>query len=209
MIGILETKGFAAAMAAAEKILENKSIRLLKIEKIGGGLITLFFSGDTLELNSAFKDGIRYGRSVGEIVGLYIVNKNFEQVEEFLEINQYKSASRLLTNQTINQTSYKPAAKILDKESSTKNKKVPDSSATIQRLRKEAFANPKTTSQLEPDLDELEKKKSQEINLNKIELLNVQEMRRFARKVKGFPIQGREISRANRKELLNYFKDLK
>ena len=42
--------------------------------------------------------------------------------------------------------------------------------------------------------------------MEEVEILNVHQLRRFARGIEDFPIQGREISRANRKELLDYFK---
>jgi hypothetical protein len=44
--------------------------------------------------------------------------------------------------------------------------------------------------------------------MTELELLNVHQLRRFARGVEEFPIKGREISRANRTELLDYFKTL-
>jgi hypothetical protein len=47
-----------------------------------------------------------------------------------------------------------------------------------------------------------------QVNLSKVENLNVHELRKLARGTKDFPIQGREISRANRKELVNYFKEI-
>lgn len=41
-----------------------------------------------------------------------------------------------------------------------------------------------------------------------LEGMTVEELRRLARKTKGFPIYGREISRANKSTLLNFFKEL-
>lgn len=47
-----------------------------------------------------------------------------------------------------------------------------------------------------------------EYSLAELEQLNVHKLRRYARSFGGFPIKGREISKANRGELLNYFKDI-
>ena len=47
------------------------------------------------------------------------------------------------------------------------------------------------------------------MSLVEVENLNVHKLRRLARSTNGFPIQGREISKANRKELLYYFNKLK
>ncbi len=42
----------------------------------------------------------------------------------------------------------------------------------------------------------------------KVQNLSVQELRQLARVTPYFPIQGREISKANRKQLLDYFASL-
>jgi len=39
--------------------------------------------------------------------------------------------------------------------------------------------------------------------------MNVHQLRKLARSIEGFPIQGREISLANRSTLLGYFEELK
>jgi hypothetical protein len=70
-------------------------------------------------------------------------------------------------------------------------------SDTISRLRKEALES-----------DSTKHAPSGKINMAEIEILSVHKLRRLARSTEGFPIQGREISRANRNELLDHFKKL-
>jgi hypothetical protein len=95
-------------------------------------------------------------------------------------------------------------------ESNKKNKssKFLSSTSTIQRLRREALSTENISKEKEAKPKNREGKESSQINLSKIENLNVHELRRLARGTNGFPIQGREISKANRKELLNYFKEI-
>ena len=47
-----------------------------------------------------------------------------------------------------------------------------------------------------------------ELSMSDLEVQNVHQLRRLARSVPEFPIKGREISKANRNQLLDYFKDL-
>lgn len=47
-----------------------------------------------------------------------------------------------------------------------------------------------------------------EFDINEIENYNVHQLRHLARQTEGFPIKGREISRANRDELMNHFREL-
>jgi microcompartment protein CcmL/EutN len=68
------------------------------------------------------------------------------------------------------------------------------SSATLSRLRNEALGK-----------EEL----SGAGTVEDIDSMNVHQLRHLARSIQEFPIKGREISRANREELINYFRNLK
>ena len=85
---------------------------------------------------------------------------------------------------------------------------------TIERLRKEALGLNKTEKE-KPVIKKVKSKK-ETVNINKesnkdsdLQSLNVHELRKLARNTKNFPIQGREISKAKREVLLDYFKELK
>lgn len=222
-IGILETKGFAAAFAAAEKILEDKNIRLLKIDKIGGGIVSLFFSGNLSELNKAFKEGVSYGRSVGEIIALHILPYANQQITDLIRKSENKTSikdkitsdiqnilpnAENISEKQIVESPPKKVKESLVLNNQTKANKVLNSSSTIQRLRREALSTGRVPKGSKINSEVLHSKQTAEINMNKIESLSVHELRKFARSTNGFPIQGREISRANKKELLDYFKDI-
>ena len=68
------------------------------------------------------------------------------------------------------------------------------SSSTLSRLRKEAFGKEEVTGAG---------------TIDDIDSMNVHQLRHLARSIREFPIKGREISRANREELINYFRNLK
>lgn len=90
-----------------------------------------------------------------------------------------------------------------------KQQKVRLDNPTIAKLRMEALG--KTIS---ADIDEnninqeIENNGNSHLSIKQLEELNVHKLRRYARGFTGFPIKGREISRANRDELLNHFKEL-
>ena len=225
-LGILETKGYGAAYSAADKILENSDIELIKIEKTGGGIISVFFKGDNDSLKAAFEKGIQQARSVGEIVALNIINepnKNIEKLLSQIEQTSFRATEvrsdiekertiPLKAEVEIEKTEVQKPIKVVNAttESNKKNKssKFLSSTSTIQRLRREALSSENFSKEKETKPKIREGKESSQINLSKIENLNVHELRRLARGTNGFPIQGREISKANRKELLNYFKEI-
>lgn len=86
------------------------------------------------------------------------------------------------------------------------------SSDTIARLRQEALGNQAVKMEKEhPDKGENEIDVELVSDFRTIDLnsLNVHLLRRLARHTEGFPIQGREISRANRKELIDFFESIR
>jgi microcompartment protein CcmL/EutN len=86
---------------------------------------------------------------------------------------------------------------------------------TIVRLRKEALGKKSVVAgEKSVSYQEIEKgiviDSDNKKNLNKSERdsLNVHQLRKLARETENFPIKGREISKANRQELLEHFKRL-
>jgi ethanolamine utilization protein EutM len=85
--------------------------------------------------------------------------------------------------------------------------------STIERLRKEALGLI-SISDKKADKELLVKESSntsgdKEIDFDAIEKMNVHKLRHYAREFDNFPIKGREISRANRSELVELFKKIK
>jgi len=87
---------------------------------------------------------------------------------------------------------------------------------TIARLREEALGikneieplpvetKPEIKSEKEADKN----KPVMESEISNLDELDVHSLRKLARSTSGFPIQGRQISKANRKQLIEYFKGL-
>lgn len=223
-LGVLETKGFSSALAAAEIILKDKNIKLIKLEKIGGGIISLFFKGETAKLKSAMEKGVQQARLIGEIVSLYVLNNSVDSIERILFENKLQlEKSAVVKSDQIEKIVSPKEVKVVEKATTAEkvkrvkekpersekieSSKLSESSSTIQRLRQEALAAVGSKAEGVKSRSS-ERKIFHEVNLNKLENLNVHELRKAARSTEGFPIQGRYISRANRKELLNYFKEL-
>lgn len=84
---------------------------------------------------------------------------------------------------------------------------------TISRLRQEALGKAESIKRKSaPSEDESTKiipdinKEKKTLNMENLESLNVHLLRSLARETENFPIKGREISKANRQELLEYFR---
>lgn len=223
-LGIFETKGFASAIAAAQIILNENSFELLSIQKTGGGIVSLFFKGEENKLKASFETGILNAKLIGKVVSTQIISQPNDTIMKMLFPAMQaanKSTSEQILNKELNIIGNREALitktkieKSPAEVTEVKKEKIPKkfdlakTSFTLQRLRNEALFAQKSVGAVEETTKTKSRKKTVQINVNKIENLNVHEMRRLARSTKGFPIQGREISKANRKELLLYFKDM-
>lgn len=110
-----------------------------------------------------------------------------------------------LTQKTVKEK----AVKAKTAESKAKSPKSRIDNPTIARLKQEALGK-KSIEKVKINLPENDNEFDQqsEMTIEKLEKLNVHKLRHYARSFSGFPIKGREISRANREELLNHFKQL-
>jgi ethanolamine utilization protein EutM len=84
---------------------------------------------------------------------------------------------------------------------------------TISRLRQEALGKVKTAQKTivkleQENIDQIKEQKASLIGVHPEDIgsLNVHQLRRLARDTENFPIKGREISKANRQELLEFFR---
>ena len=66
-IGMIETKGFCTMMEATDAALKSADVQMTGWEKIGGGLVTVFLSGDIAAVKAAVEAGAEAARSVGEV----------------------------------------------------------------------------------------------------------------------------------------------
>jgi microcompartment protein CcmL/EutN len=57
-LGFLETRGFVALMQATDTMLKAADVRLVKYERVGGGLVTVCISGDLAAVRAAIEAGL-------------------------------------------------------------------------------------------------------------------------------------------------------
>jgi microcompartment protein CcmL/EutN len=204
-LGMVETRGLVASIEAADAMVKAARVKLLSKEKVQGGLVTILVVGETAAVKSAVDAGAAAAQRVGELISTHIIPRPDDQIDDIVRGIQGFEEER------------KPVAKItLEKEPerTTRTRKVKESieieeddtkpipetssSSTIKRLKQEALGGVSSSrSSAKPGF-----------TMQELEVMNVHQLRRFARDVKEFPIKGREISRANRGELLDLFKAL-
>lgn len=80
-LGMIETKGFIAAVEAADAMVKSANVQLIGTEKIGSGLITVMVRGDVGAVKAAVDSGVAAGQNVGEVISSYVIPRPHPEVE--------------------------------------------------------------------------------------------------------------------------------
>lgn len=184
-LGLVETKGLVGAIEAADAMTKTANVRLVGKELVRGALVTVKIVGEVAAVKAAVDAGAAAAQRVGQLISIHVIPRPDDQID-FIVLEGASS----------------PAP---DQFEVPKRK--------VGRPRKtEKKQSDLFETELETDGESKEAKESEAekiIDEEALSKLTVEELRRLARKTPGFPIYGREISRANRSTLLEYFKNLK
>ncbi len=219
-IGFVETKGLVASIEAADAMLKASNVKLMGKEITKAALVTITVIGDVAAVKSSVDAGAAAAQRVGELISVHIIPRPDNQLGVILPIDK---ANEITSRKTSKPKLIKPAGgekkdiksdkklgiKVEDKSSTPETeilttKKVKGATTdTIERLKREALGEVIKKEKKQKDADKIS-----EFNMKNLENMNVHQLRRLARSTDNFPIKGREISRSNRRELLDYFKSI-
>lgn len=210
-LGMVETRGLVASIEAADAMVKAARVKLLGKEKVQGGLVTILIVGETAAVKSAVEAGAAAAQRVGELISTHIIPRPDDQLDDMLKgIEVIDTKEKKLEENLITEKKPERAkrTRTIEEKEIVKDELTPvsrtTSSSTIERLKQEALGKasfPVKIQKTRPPIELV-------FSLKELEVMNVHQLRRFARGVDSFPIKGREISRANRGELLDFFKAL-
>ena len=83
-VGMIETRGLTAAMAAADALSKAAEVALVGTEKIGSGLVTVMVRGDVGAVKAAVEAGSAAASRLGELVATHVIPRPHEDVEKIL-----------------------------------------------------------------------------------------------------------------------------
>jgi len=72
-LGIIETRGFTAAVEAADAMLKAANVELAGIEKIGSGLVSVLVKGEVGAVKAATEVGAEAAQRIGELVAVHVI----------------------------------------------------------------------------------------------------------------------------------------
>jgi ethanolamine utilization protein EutM len=91
-LGMIETRGFAAMVEAADAMVKAAKVDLVGMEKIGGGYVTAIVRGDVAACRAAVDAGARAAEKVGEIVSTHVIPRPHGSVDAALPLGRAPAA---------------------------------------------------------------------------------------------------------------------
>ena len=72
-LGMIETKGFVAALAAADAMVKAANVTIAQREEVGDGLVSVVISGDVGAVKAATEAGAETANQVGELISVHVI----------------------------------------------------------------------------------------------------------------------------------------
>jgi len=85
-LGLIETRGFVAAVEAADAMVKAANVDLVGHQTIGAGLVTVVVRGDVGAVNAATDAGAAAARRIGEVISVHVIPRPHNDVEKILPV---------------------------------------------------------------------------------------------------------------------------
>jgi ethanolamine utilization protein EutM len=91
-LGMIEARGFAAVVEAADAMVKAAKVELVGYEKTGGGYVTAVVRGDVAAVKAAVEAGARSAAKVGEVVATHVIARPHANVDTVLPLGRMDEA---------------------------------------------------------------------------------------------------------------------
>lgn len=178
-LGMIEVRGRLGDIEALDAALKAANVRLLNMTKVGGGLTTVFIEGDVAAVKAAVEAGGAAADKISEVVSVHVIPRPDSSVRALLNggfLQEYA------TTDPGTPDAGKPRAKAAPKAEAPK--------AEPPKAKAAEVVSPKAESP------------KKEAPKSELSSLKVNELRRMARGIDGFPMTREEIKFAKKDALI-------
>ena len=220
-LGLIETRGLVAAIEAADAAAKAASITLVSAELLGGGIVTLRIRGDLGAVQAAVEAGAQAAKRIGEVLAVRVIPRPVDELEQLAPTGERIHKNRVggLTHTPAGRARIPHSAPV-GASSHDIDISVPPARGKVNRPRKSGATKesrrtartpavvasvtsvrpaPATTNAAKPAPATTS---SGRASMADLEAMSVVKLRQYARSIKNLPIQGRQISIANKTQLL-------
>jgi ethanolamine utilization protein EutM len=192
-LGLIETRGLIAALEAADAALKAADVNVISLDRVDAALVTVKLVGEVAAVQSAVDAGSAAAARVGQLVGSHVIPRPDAELNDQLIYTTISSKKKPAVEKSAKSKSPKQESAKTDSGKPAVNVvTIPE--AEIEVLSSDESDEDDTVLPIDSVAVIAD-----EASLN---AMSVQDLRRFARTIQGFPIQGREISRSDKQSLI-------
>ena len=91
-IGMIETKGYVAGLAAADAMVKAANVTIVGREQVGAGLMAVTVVGDVGAVKAATEAGAETAGQVGELVSVHVIPRPHAELNKHFGTGSEASA---------------------------------------------------------------------------------------------------------------------
>ena len=91
-VGLVETKGYVAAIEAGDAMVKSANVELAGYESVGSGLVTAIIRGDVAAVKAATDAGAAAAARCGEVVSVHVIARPNESLGDVLPVGSTRTA---------------------------------------------------------------------------------------------------------------------
>ncbi|MDD5425834.1 MAG: BMC domain-containing protein [candidate division Zixibacteria bacterium] len=214
-LGLIETKSLKGALKVFDAATKAGKVVIASAEPAESGGVTVKIEGDWTAVQAAMEAGARAAEQLGELVSLHVVPRSDSGIFPILPyrrfLDRYSPEKPLRRETGVKPCLSQPKSPLKKKEKPAKVEPEPSpvNNVAIPSSTSKELPKPETGAEsrsLVVTPPSLTKASSQPIDFKELEAMSVVKLRQYARTVANLPIQGRQISMANKQQLLEALK---
>ncbi len=82
-IGMIETKGYVAGLAAADAMVKAANVTIVGREEVGDGLMAVTIVGDVGAVKAATEAGAETATTIGELVSVHVIPRPHAEIGRY------------------------------------------------------------------------------------------------------------------------------
>lgn len=86
-LGLIETKGYVAAVAAADAMVKAANVTIVAREEVGDGLVSVVIVGDVGAVKAATEAGAETASSLGELVSVHVIPRPHAELGKHFNVS--------------------------------------------------------------------------------------------------------------------------
>jgi ethanolamine utilization protein EutM len=79
-LGMIETKGYVGALAAADAMVKAANVTIVAREQVGDGLVAVVVTGDVGAVKAATEAGAETINGIGELVSVHVIPRPHSEI---------------------------------------------------------------------------------------------------------------------------------